>query len=144
VELYRYRRNWRTQTTATGGGVPTTLREWAPVGLRAIALWPTDAVGGTTVTVDAVRLTPVLAADGDLLDLGEEELGLVLSEALWILSFKRPSVMPQLQGLHQAFLQGCIERNDQLRASAYFRAALGLDQEQRLEGVRRPVAEGGA
>src|SRR5437016_1230975 len=34
VELYRQRRDWRTQTTATGGEVPTTIREWAPVGLR--------------------------------------------------------------------------------------------------------------
>src|SRR5258705_5402739 len=54
VELYRQRRNWRTQTTASGGGVPTTIREWAPIGLGSIAIWPTDPAGGTTLTFEGV------------------------------------------------------------------------------------------
>lgn len=132
VGFYRTRRNWRTQTTADGGDVPTVIREWAPVGLGQIAIWPRDG-GGTTLTFDAVKLTPILTADGQTLDLGEEELELVLAEALWILSFKRPSIMEVMQPKHDKFLEGCLERNDQLRASAYYREYLGLDQEQRLE-----------
>jgi hypothetical protein len=132
VEFYRLRRNWRTELTNSGSPVPTTIREWAPIGLGQIAIWPTDHVGWTTLSFDAVKLTPTLVADGDFLDLGEEEIGLVLDEALWTLAFKQPSRMEQLRERHQTFLKGCIERNDQLRASSFFRQALGLDQEQRF------------
>lgn len=147
VELYRGRRNWRTQTTATGSPVPTTIREWAPIGLGTIAIWPTDAVGGTTLTFDGVKLTPILTADGNFLDLGDEEITLVLSEALYILAFKRPSLLEAMAEKHKFFLEGCLERNDQLRMSAYFREALGLNQEQRITHARKkddtqPVEQG--
>lgn len=142
VELYRFRRNWRTQTTASGGEVPATIREWAPVGLGTIAVWPRDA-GGTTLTFEAVKLTPVLTADGQHVDLGDEELTLILAEALYILSFKRPSILEAMAEKHQVFLAGCLERNDQLRVSSFFRAAaLGLDTAQRLEPVRVAAAVG--
>jgi len=140
VEFYRMQRDWRTQTTASGAPVPTTMRRWAPIGLSAIATWPTDAVGATTLTFDAVKLTPILTADGDFIDLGQEEEGLVLDEALWILSFKQPSKMEQLKPRHQAFLQGCLERNDQIRASSFYREALGLDAEQRIEAMKASKA----
>lgn len=137
IELYRSKRDWRTQTTATGSPVPTTIREWAPVGLQQIALWPTDAVGGTVLTFEAVKLTPVLTLDAQFLDIGNEELNLVLNEALWVLAFKRPSLLAQMKPKHLAFLEGCLERNDQLRQSSYFRRQLGLDQAQRLVATRR-------
>ena len=137
VELYRTRSNWRTQTLTSGGVVPTVISEWAPVGLGTIAIWPTDPVGGVTLSFDAVKLTPILTADGDFLDLGDEELSLILHEALWILSFKRPSLLEEMRPRHQLFLQGCFERNDQLRGSDFYRQALGLDVQQRSEHVRR-------
>jgi hypothetical protein len=137
VELYRTRRNWRTQTTASGSPVPTTIREWAPIGVRQVAIWPTDAVGGTTLSFDAVKLTPILTADGNFLDLGDEEINLILAEALYILAFKRPSILEAMAEKHKLFMTGCVERNDQLRASAFFRHTLGLDQEQRLLHARR-------
>lgn len=143
VQLYRARPNWRTQKTTDGGDVPTTLNSWAPVGLSRVAIWPADGAGGTTVSIDGVRVTPILTADGQFVDLGTEELDLILDEALWGLSFKRPSVQAALQPGHQRFLQGCLSRNDQLRASAFFREALGLDQEQRLVSPRSPATAGG-
>jgi hypothetical protein len=144
IELYRGKRNWRTQTTTSGSPVPSTVREWAPVGLGQIAIWPTDAAGGLTLTFEAVKLTPILTADGQFLDIGNEEVNLVLNEALWILTFKRPSLLPQMKPKHQAFLEGCLERNDQLRQSSYFRRQLGLDQEQRLVHARRSKDEDNA
>lgn len=143
VQLYRARPNWRTQTTASGGSVPTTLNSWAPIGLSTVAIWPADAAGGTTVSIDAVKITPTLTADGQFVDLGTEELDLLLDEALWGLSFKRPSVMAALKPGHIRFLQGCLARNNQLRASSYFREALGLDQEQRLVSPRMVATQGG-
>jgi hypothetical protein len=136
VEWYRTKRNWRTQSTTTGAPVPATIREWAPIGLGAIAIWPTDTAGGTTLTFDAVRITPILSADGSFVDLGDEEQKVLLDECLYILSFKRPSVMEQMQPKHAAFLAACLERNDQLRASAYYRRILGLNQQQRVEPIK--------
>jgi hypothetical protein len=135
--LYRSKRNWRTQTTSAGSPVPSTIREWAPVGMSTIAIWPHTVAGGTTLSFDGVKLTPVMTADGNTLDLGTEELSIILDESLWVLSFKRPSTQEYLQVNHQRFLMGCLERNDQLRGSSYFRNALGLDQEQRLRAVRQ-------
>lgn len=131
VEWYRTTRNWRTQRTTDGGAVPSTIREWAPIGLSAIAIWPTDPVGGTALTLEAVRITPILTLAADFLDLGDEEQVLILAEALYILSFKRPSILGEMKAQHRMFLEGCLERNDQLRASSYYRRVLGLDQAQR-------------
>jgi hypothetical protein len=138
-EFYRSRLNWRTQTTTSGGEVPTTVREWAPIGLGSIAIWPADAAGGLTLTIEAVKLTPILAADGNFLDAGDEEINALLDEALYILvAFKRPSEAESVKGKHTSFLQACLQKNDQLRGSSFFRRALGLDQEQRLEPVTPP------
>lgn len=141
VELYRQRREWRTDFTTDGPPTPTVIREWAPLGLSTIMTWPTDGVGGTVLTFDGVRLTPVLVADGQFLDLGQEELTLILAEAIWILTFKRPSLIAEMREKHLQFLRGVMDRNDQLRESAHFRQALGLDQQQRLEPVHLPKSE---
>lgn len=144
VELFRAKKNWRTQTTASGSPVPSTIRAWAPVGLGTIAIWPADAAGGTTLTFEAIKITPILTADGSFLDIGNEEVNLILDECLYILAFKRPSILEQMTPKHQSFLQGCLERNDQLRASSYFRRQLGLDQSQRLEPSQVKSDEAGA
>ena len=140
VEFYRGRPAWRTQITTDGSPVPSTIKEWAPLGLNKIAIWPRDA-GGTTLTVEGVKITPILAADGSFVDLGEEELSAVESEALWILGFKRPSTLEGLKDHHREFLQACLDRNDQLRASSTFRKWLGLDQQQRLVRTRVSAEE---
>jgi hypothetical protein len=136
VELYRSRRNWRTQSTTSGSPVPATIREWAPVGLATIAIWPADAAGGTTITIEAVKITPILSAGGDFVDIGDEEIDTILDEALFILGFKLPSEAEAFKPRHQAFMQACLAKNDQLRASSYFRRVLGLPQQQRLEPIR--------
>ena len=137
AEFYRMRRNWRTQTTTSGSPVPSTIQEWAPIGLGQIALWPADAAGGTSLSIDGIKLTPTLSADGDTLDLGTEEHAILLDEALYILAFKRPSLLEQMQPRHQAFLQGCLARNELLRGSAYFRRVLGLPSMEEQSRMRR-------
>lgn len=141
IELYRTTRNWRTQTTTSGTPVPSTVQAWAPIGLGTIAIWPTDTAGGTTLTFEAVKRTPILTADAQYVDVGEEELTVLLDEALWALSFKRPSFHIACKEKHQSFLRACLERNGQLQASSYYRTILGLDQQQRTDPSTDPVAE---
>jgi hypothetical protein len=138
VGWYRTKRNWRSETTTSGASVPTTIREWAPVGLTFIAIWPTDPFGGTILSVDGVRVTPILETDGSFVDMGQEVQGAIQAEALYILAYKRPSLLESFTPYHQEFLQACLEKNDQLRASSYFRKALGLPQQFRLEPLRVP------
>jgi len=45
--------------------------------------------------------------------------------------------MEQMKSKHMVFLTGCLERNDQLRASSYYRRVLGLDAQQRVEATKR-------
>lgn len=141
VSWYRTKRNWRTETITSGGTVPTTIREWAPVGLFRIAIWPHDPAGGLDLTIDGVRVTPILTTDASFVDMGEEVQGAVVDEALYILAFKRPSLLQEFQPRHQAFLAAAAEKNDRLRASSYFRKALGLPQHDRLVLPRVAVSE---
>lgn len=136
LSLYRQRRNWRTQRIDMGGEVPSRIEEWAPVGVQQIAIWPHD-LGGTRLTITGVRTTPVLVNDAQELNLGEEQIGPLLKESLWILGFKRPSLKDQFEGGHLAFLQAVLTMNDRLRRSAFFRKTLGLPEDARLDRPAR-------
>lgn len=141
LTLYRQRPGWRTQTIADGGEVPARVEEWAPVGITRIAIWPRDA-GGTPLQVTGVRVTPVLTDDGQTVDLGEEQVGPLLDEALWILTFKRPSLKDSLEAGHQRFLQAMLTMNDRLRRSAFYRKTLGLPEDARMNRIARRTTEG--
>lgn len=122
------RRQWRTETTLTGDDVPTRPAFWAPVSLRSFYLWPADAAGGNTLTIDGVAVTPVLVDDGDFIDIGEELLTILLDYALHVLTFKKggqlfAATLPK----YRAFLAAAAEENGQLKSSMAFRRIMGLD-----------------
>lgn len=127
-DLNQGRWNWRNETTTSGGDVPTRPMMWAPVDLYLFYLWPADAAGGNTLTVDGVTQTPVLVEDGDTVDLGEELLTTLLGYSLHVLSFKKGgSLFQATMPLFQTFLTEAAEENDQLKTSAMFRRIRGLD-----------------
>src|SRR3972149_235446 len=78
VELFRFRRNWRTQTTTSGGEVPTVIREWAPIGLATLAIRRGGPARGLFLSFQGVKGKPNPNVVGELLDLGEEEIALIL------------------------------------------------------------------
>lgn len=118
---------WEGETTATTG-VPTRPLMFAPAGLRMFAIWPADAVGGTTLVIDSVLSTPQLAADADFIDIGYQELGALLGECLHILTFKKGGpAFEATKHYHQEFLRAAADQNGRLRASALFRRFMGLD-----------------
>lgn len=120
--------NWEGTTTATAGA-PATPVYWAPVGLTEIAIYPADAtVLGTPVVVDGVRNLVPLVADGDFLDLGDEEIDTLLGYALHVLSFyKGAEALKTTRPFLVAFLQSAIKRNAVFAASDIFRKTLGRD-----------------
>jgi len=105
-----------------------TPKYWAPLGLKKIAIYPIDAAGGTTLTFDGVGVTPVLTADGDYVDIGQEELNTLIGYALHVLSFKMGAeIFKKMKPQFDAFIAAAMERNAQLKASEPFQAALGAD-----------------
>lgn len=122
------RYQWRTETTATGGGVPAKPTVWAPVSLLTFYIWPADAANGNTLTIDGVSATPVLVNDGSFLDLGEEQLDILLGMALHVLAFKKGGgYFAATQSLFQAFLAAAAEENDQIKTADSYRRVMGLD-----------------
>ena len=137
-DLNNARYQWRADTTTTGAPVPTRPMVWAPIDLYLFYLWPADAVGGGTLTVDGVAATPVRVEDGDTVDLGDELLSTLLGYALHALSFKKggpwfQATMPLFQG----FLAEAAEVNSQIKTSQAFRRLMGLDMRglKPLQGV---------
>lgn len=128
---------WQADNTTSGGNVPTSPQKWLPLSVDMIAIWPADAVGGHTLTVDGVSATPQLTAGGDYIDIGNEELNAILGYALHVLALKEggarfEATMPYFQ----AFLQAAAEENDQLTESAMFRAFLGMDMNRQTRVTR--------
>ena len=128
-DLNQGRYQWRTDTTTTGRPVPTRPMLWVPNDLLHVVIWPADAVGGNTLTIDGVAATPVIVEDGDFVDLGEELLTTLLGYALHALTFKKGGpAFQSTMGLFQTFLQEAAEMNGQIKTSQIYRRVMGLDE----------------
>lgn len=143
------RPNWRSETTASGGDVPTRPMLFAPISLRLIYLWPAHAAGGGTLAVDGISATPVLVDDGDTIDLGQEQEGRILDLALHLLLFKKggPAFAASMPLFH-AFLLAAAEKNSLIKTSTIYRRVMGLDRRdlKPLKGVPTlldPIVQGG-
>lgn len=128
--LNQARYQWRTETTTSGGDVPTQPVHWAPIDLTSFYLWPADAVGGNTLTIDGVAATPILTTDGAYLDLGDEQLDILLNLGVHLLAFKKGgATFAATQPLLEDFLKAAIEENQQIKASNVLRRLAGLDDD---------------
>lgn len=127
-DLNNGRPYWRSETTLSGGGVPSRPTAWIPISLQTLYIWPADAAPDNLLTFDGVAATPTLSTDGGFVDLGDELLTTLLGYALHVLTFKKGgSAFAATQALYQTFLREAAEENDQLKTSAIFRRAMGLD-----------------
>lgn len=135
---------WRTETTLTGGAVPTRPTLWAPTSLQTIVVWPADTVANNTFTCDGVAATPVLTTANTKVDLDEAGLGLIVGCALHLTSFSQGSErFAATQPLFAAFLAGAAERNSALEASAWYRRYLGLDRQRDFRPTTHDKATAG-
>jgi hypothetical protein len=129
-DLNNGRANWRRETTASGGGVPTRPTLWAPVSLTLLYIWPADAAGNNALVIDGVSDTPTLVNGGDFVDLSEADVNLQLGYALHAASLKKGGPwFAATQHLFRAFLQAAGEENDLITTSQAYRRALGLQQD---------------
>lgn len=123
--------NWQGVNTASGGSVPTQPMFWCPVGLTEIQLYPkiAPALVGLQATIDGVRSTPLLVADGDYLNMGDEEISTLLGYALHVLSFaKGIDALNRTAHYRIAFFKACALRNAAFEASSLYRKMIGYDR----------------
>jgi hypothetical protein len=131
--------NWRGATTVTPGAPPRPSY-WAPLGLSLICIYPADAVGLNTLEVAGVRTTPILVNPTDYVDLGQEEHDQLLAYAHHVLAFKiGGEVLVASYAGWLGFLKAAGARNQRFAASAFYRRALGMDQQRRLRPTTAPV-----
>lgn len=115
------RPNWWTERTTSGGSVPTRPLLWAPVGLTLFVVWPAPVVQ-MSFGVDGVRTTPILTTDGSFIDIGDEELSVLIGYCLHVLAIKAgPVVVQRTAEYHRTFIRAAALRNSRLLASNWYR-----------------------
>ena len=135
---------WRSQTTTSGGQVPTRPTLWAPVSLTLIYIWPSDAAGNNSLVIDGVSDTPVLTDPGDFVDLAEADVNLLLGYALHAASLKKGGPwFAATQAYFTAFLLAAGAENSLITTSQAYRRAAGLEKDplKRLKGAPSSVAQ---
>lgn len=142
-ELNRVQPNWRYEFVNSGGSIPSLITVCAPIGLYTLRVWPAAAplsLVNIPLTVNGIAATPVLTADGQYVDLGDEDLGPLLDECLHIVSFKHGGErFAKTLPLHRRFLKAAGERNTLLLASKAFRRYAGLDRSRDLRPYTNPA-----
>lgn len=133
-ELDYGRSQWRLETTATGGDVPTVPIHWAPEGLKRLVIWPAYAINVTNgLIIDGVANTPQLVTDDQFVDLGEELHDPLLDFALHVAAFKEGGPRWLATGeFFTTFLKLAAEENKLLKASRAYRTFAGLDRRRDL------------
>lgn len=146
LELDLARPTWRSETTSSGGAVPTTPTLWAPQSLQTIVIWPAVAIAGVDdLLVDGVAATPVLVTDGSFVDIGDEIVNILVDFAVHCAAFKEGG--PRWLGTrpaYAAFLRAAAEENGLLKANQAFRRAAGLDRRrdlQKTHGIPNQVGD---
>lgn len=132
------RSSWESDTTTTGGEVPTQPQIWAPAGLTLMAIWPADAVGGNSLNADGIADTPILTVDGDFVNIDTSELDCLLDYIEHLCQFKSGAeVLQNSQALLQDFLKAASVRNQMLSSSNLFKKWMGLQMDEESDPRRR-------
>lgn len=119
AELNMLASNW-WDARVGDSDVPERPTFWAPMGLNLMAIYPAF----TTVSafeVDGVRSTPVLSADNIPLDVGPEELNILLGYMLHVAAIKAGGrlLARTVPGL-RAFIEAAVARNKLLKLTAWY------------------------
>lgn len=102
-------------------GVPTM---WANVGATQVALYPTPSTNSGTAIV--LQADPVLAAGGDIIQVGDEELQKLLDYAHHYMTWKEGiSEMEATKGALVGLIEAAGRRNAEIRRTNFYRSHMG-------------------
>lgn len=118
------------------GTTDTAPWAWALVSLDLAIVYPSTSLLSSTVVVEGLMKTPALVNPADFLNLGQEELGAILSYALHAAAYKvGGDVLQQTEPLRIAFWQAASLRNQQLLRSLPLRGHQGR-QDAGMDPIR--------
>lgn len=121
-ELSKLQPNWWLERTDSGGAVPTRPTLWAPIGLSLVAIWPAPASGNAHFDVDGIRQTPVLTDPADFVDIGDEEISILLGYAIHAASVKAGAVFVERTKKYRLqFLAAAALRNGRMLSQQWYR-----------------------
>lgn len=134
---------WQIQTTATAG-CPDAPALCGPAGFNLFFIWPADAAGGNSLTLDVITNAPKLSAGGDYINLDTTEITGILGYAEHRLSSKRGGLffartLDQLRDFYRMLAQ----RNSYLLNIGIYKGAVG-SQWARAMMPRRVADRSGA
>ena len=131
------RSGWESETTASGGDVPTRPRYFVIGGLAKLAIWPADAAGGNSLVLDGIAVTPLLTADASFIDVGQEDMNHLLDLCQHLAAFKEGGEeFKSSMTSFKSFLEGAGARNAILLRCATYRKWLGLDTGRRSRPLK--------
>ena len=129
------RPNWRRETTLSTG-CPSVPTIWAPMALNAFVIWPA-ATTDSQASIDGVRRTPRLVAEGDFLDADDTVVNALLGYALHAAAFKAPaSLMQRTAGYLEDFLKQAVDRNAALKSTEWYKRIQRASRQQKLLPVK--------
>lgn len=135
------RSGWESETTASGGDVPTRPQLFIIGGLNKVGIWPADATNNNGLVLDGIAVTPVLTTDSSYIDVGQEDMNGLLDLCQHIAAFKEGGEeFKNSMSSFKDFLAGAGERNGILKRCATYRKWLGLDKGR--QSLPLKVAEG--
>lgn len=123
-------------------GVTGTPQFWTPVGIDQFTVYPQPTSGN--FRLEGYSESPRLNADGDFLQVGDEELTRLLDYAHHYLTFKEG--IPEMQatmGGFKRFLKAVSLRNARILATTFYRKFMGLVRDERERVPRSPSGAGG-
>ena len=82
------RSGWESETTTSGGDIPTRPKYFVIGALNKLAIWPADSPGGNSLALDGIAVTPILTTNASLLDIGQEDMNHLLDLCQHVAAFK--------------------------------------------------------
>ena len=113
---------------STAAGTPS---EWYPLGISKFGVHPTPAAVGQVFTLVGVTEAPMLKNDGDFIDIGDEELTILLDYARHVLAFKEgPGELDATMGALTRMVEAAALKNARFRKSTFYKNYMGKVKEE--------------
>jgi len=140
---------WESEIAGDGGTVPPTPTMFGIGALNLIAVWPADSADNNSLQVDGIAATPLLASDSDFIDIGTEELTMILDYCEHASLFKEggaefAATLPSDENpgsILGNFLKQAAKRNATLMNSEMYRKWMGGDVNGREGNPQRSKVE---
>jgi hypothetical protein len=149
VDLDMGQESWESQNTSLST-CPNEPQIYGIGALNLIAIWPADHDGGNELSVDGIAQTPILTSDAQFIDIGTEELSVLLDYCQHVALFKEGGTefndtIPNKNGgetLFSSFLKGAAGRSGMIARSELYRKWMGGDSTGRSKNPMSIPAKG--